>query len=138
MLQIMPKASPFSAAASESETPELLQAHDLISEDHEDGWNRAIMHLQTVDETELVGPYVSPTTLLTRLFHEDKPRVFPVQPIKFGCSCSPEKVRFTMSMYSSKDIEKMTAENGMVTADCQFCGSHYELDPKTLGFDAQE
>jgi molecular chaperone Hsp33 len=24
----------------------------------------------------------------------------------------------------------------VVTADCQFCGAHYELDPETLGFEA--
>jgi len=25
-----------------------------------------------------------------------------------------------------------------VTADCQFCGAHYDLDPATLGFEAKE
>ncbi len=137
MVQMMPKASPYVSNADEAKTLDLLQAEDLLSDDIKDGWTRAIAHLQTVDETELVGPFVSPQTLLTRLFHEDQPRIFPVQTVKFGCSCSPEKVRNTMSMYSAKDIEKMTADNGMVTADCQFCGTHYELDPKTLGFDAK-
>lgn len=131
MVQMMPKASPFAGAAEGAENSDVLPESDV------DGWARATMHLQTVEEIELVGPYVSPQTLLTRLFHEDDPRVFPVQHVKFGCSCSPEKVRNTMSMYSAKDIEKMTADNGMVAADCQFCGSHYELDPKTLGFDAK-
>ena len=27
----------------------------------------------------------------------------------------------------------MTTEDGIVTADCQFCGAHYEFDPATLG-----
>jgi molecular chaperone Hsp33 len=31
----------------------------------------------------------------------------------------------------------MTTEAGVVTADCQFCGAHYELDPKTLGFEGK-
>jgi molecular chaperone Hsp33 len=137
MVQLMPKASPFSAQAKEDDTADLKQAQDLVPGADQDGWNRAIMHLQTVEETELVGPYVSPETLLNRLFHEDRPRVFPLQPVEFGCSCSAEKVRSTMSMYSAKDIEKMTTDSGLVTADCQFCGSHYELDPKTLGFDAK-
>jgi molecular chaperone Hsp33 len=138
MVQMMPKESPFVAVSDDKKEISVLQAGDLVSEDREDGWKRAIMHLQTVDATELVGPYISPETLLKRLYHEDQPRVFPVQMAEFGCSCGPEKVRSTMSMYSAKDIEKMTAENGMVTADCQFCGSHYELDPKTLGFDAKD
>ena len=25
---------------------------------------------------------------------------------------------------------------GTVTADCQFCGAHYEFDPQSLGFEA--
>lgn len=137
MVQMMPAASPFVAKSGDKKEIRVLQADDLLAKDREDDWNRAIMHLQTVDETELVGPYISPETLLKRLYHEDQPRVFPVQLAEFGCSCSPDKVRSTMSMYSAKDIEKMTADNGMVTADCQFCGSHYELEPKTLGFDAK-
>ena len=32
----------------------------------------------------------------------------------------------------------MTTEMGIVTADCQFCGAHYEFDPKTLGFEAKK
>jgi len=42
-----------------------------------------------------------------------------------------------MSIYSAGDIEKMTTDEGTVTADCQFCGAHYVLDPKTLGFEAE-
>ncbi len=86
----------------------------------------------------MIGPSVAPTDLLVRLFHEDGPRVFDPQPVRFGCSCSEDKVRNTMSIYSQKDISKMTTEAGVVTADCQFCGAHYEMDPKTLGFEAKK
>ena len=30
----------------------------------------------------------------------------------------------------------MTTEDGRVTADCQFCGTHYDLDPLSVGFEA--
>ena len=30
----------------------------------------------------------------------------------------------------------MTTDEGTVTADCQFCGAHYEFDPASLGFEA--
>ena len=53
-----------------------------------------------------------------------------------GCSCSEERVRQSLSIYSAKDISKMITEEGLVTADCQFCGAHYELDPKSVGFEA--
>ena len=43
-----------------------------------------------------------------------------------------------MHQYSAKDIQHMTNEHGRLTADCQFCGAHYEFDPATLGFEADE
>jgi hypothetical protein len=68
-----------------------------------------------------------------RLFHEEAPRVFDAQPVRFGCSCSEDKVRQSLSIYSAKDIAHMTTDGGIVTADCQFCGAHYDLDPATWG-----
>ena len=135
MLQHMPKASPFAKDAPESDDG-LLQASDLLQDDDAENWSRANILLGTVEATELIGPHVSQQQLLTRLFHEEDCRVFAPQPVKFGCTCSEDKVRQTMSIYSAKDIQKMLADSGMVTADCQFCGAHYALDPDTLGFEA--
>ncbi len=136
MLQHMPKASPLMANDLPSCKDGLLNADDLLDgDDDQEDWNRVNILLSSVEEMELVGPNVSPPQLLHRLFHEETPRVFEAQVVNFGCSCGEDKVRNTMSIYSQKDIEHMTAENGMVTADCQFCGAHYELEPKTLGFE---
>jgi molecular chaperone Hsp33 len=30
----------------------------------------------------------------------------------------------------------MTTDEGKVTADCQFCGAHYEFDPSEVGMEA--
>ncbi|WP_208347118.1 Hsp33 family molecular chaperone HslO [Pseudaestuariivita rosea] len=138
LLQHMPKASPFAVGDGGSGEEGLLQAGDMLEGEAEENWNRANILLDTVEEMELVGPSVDPTDLLIRLFHEEEPRVFDAQPIEFGCSCSSDKVRQSMSIYSDKDIEHMTTPEGIVTADCQFCGAHYEFDPKTLGFEAAE
>ncbi len=137
MLQHMPKASPFAADGGTGDDG-LLQPTDILDGEEEENWNRANLLLDTVEVMELVGPTVQPTDLLVRLFHEETPRVFDPQPIKFGCSCSADKVRESLSIYSAKDIGHMTTEDGIVTADCQFCGAHYEFDPKTLGFEAEE
>jgi len=135
MLQHMPKASPFASGGGSGEEG-LLQARDIVDGDDAENWNRANMLLDTVEDLELIGPSVAPTDLLVRLFHEEAPRVFDLQPVRFGCTCSEERVRDSLSIYSAKDIEKMTTDDGIVTADCQFCGAHYRLDPATLGFDA--
>ena len=50
----------------------------------------------------------------------------------FGCGCSIDKVKQTMSIYSMKEIEVMTNDLGKVTADCQFCGTQYILSPSEL------
>lgn len=135
MLQHMPKASPF--VASNDGDGDVLSSNDLVSGTQEENWNRVNILLDTVDELELIGPTVTPTDLLLRLFHEEAPRVYDAQPVQFGCTCSEDRVRQSLSIYSAKDIEKMTNAEGRVTADCQFCSSSYNLDPKTLGFDAE-
>ena len=137
MLQHMPKASPFASGDGGSGEGGLLTADDLIDGDDAENWNRANILLDTVEDMELIGPSVAPTQLLVRLFHEEAPRVFDAQQVKFGCTCSEERVRQSLSIYSAKDIEKMTTDAGRVTADCQFCGAHYDLDPATVGFDAK-
>lgn len=136
MLQHMPKASPF--AKDSTGEAGLLTAEDLLHGDDGENWTRANFHLETIEDLELVGPHITPTDLIYRLFHEETPRVFDAQPVKFGCTCGPDKVEQAMSIYSAKDIGHMTNDEGKVTADCQFCGAHYEFDPDVLGFEAKK
>jgi molecular chaperone Hsp33 len=136
MLQHMPKASPFMATGQG--TGSVLTAGDLVQGDEAENWNRVNVLLDTVDDLELIGPTVAPSDLLVRLFHEEQPRVFDPQIVRFGCTCSEERVRQSLSIYSARDIEKMTTDEGEVTADCQFCGAHYVLDPATVGFEAEK
>lgn len=135
MLQHMPKASPSVTEATGEGG--LLSANDVAGGgDDGENWKRANILLDTVDELELIGPIITPDALLLRLFHEESPRVFDAQPVRFGCTCSEERVRQSLSIYSAKDIETMTTDEGRVTADCQFCGAHYDLDPASVGFEA--
>lgn len=123
MLQHMPQ-----------ESGKAPRAPDALAED----WNRANILLNTVEENELIGPSVQPPDMLLRLFHEEQPRIFDPQAVHFGCSCSEDKVRQSLSIYSAKDIATMTTPEGTVTADCQFCGAHYVMEPASLGFEADD
>ena len=136
MLQHMPAVGGAVAAEAGSGEGGLLSHSDILAGVEAEDWIRANALLDTVEEIELIGPTVAPTDLLVRLFHEEEPRVFDAQVVHFGCSCSPDKVVQAMSIYSAKDIKHMTTSEGVVTADCQFCGKHYEFDPATLGFEA--
>jgi molecular chaperone Hsp33 len=137
MLQHMPKASPLMAKEGGTGEDGLLEGTDLLDGEDDENWNRANLLLDTVEEMELIGPSVAPTDLLVRLFHEETPIAYDPQPVSFGCTCSEDKVRQSMSIYSAKDIAHMTTDEGTLTADCQFCGAHYVLDPTTLGFEAE-
>lgn len=135
MLQHMPKASPFVAESEGS--GEVLSATDLVDGAQEENWNRVNILLDTVEDLELIGPVIPPTDLLVRLFHEEQPRVYDAQAVRFGCTCSEDRVRQSLSIYSARDIMTMTTDDGRVTADCQFCGAHYDLDPASVGFEAE-
>lgn len=136
MLQHMPKASPFAAQAEG--TGEILQPVDLLDDDETENWSRVNILLDTVDDLELIGPTLEPSQVLLRLFHEESPRVFDKQHVHFGCTCSEDRVRQSLSIYSAQDISTMTTDDGRVTADCQFCGAHYDIDPLTVGFEAEK
>ena len=137
MLQHMPKSSLSATSGEATGEDGLLAANDLLKGGDSENWNRANILLDTVEELELIGPTVSPDDVLVRLFHEEIPRVYDAQTLRFGCTCSEERVRQSLSIYSAKDIESMTTPEGRVTADCQFCGAHYDLDPATVGFEAK-
>ncbi|RJE80492.1 Hsp33 family molecular chaperone HslO [Paracoccus sp. JM45] len=135
MLQTLP-AQEVNISEGGSGENGLIEAADILQGAESENWNRANILLDTVETLELIGPTVSPTDLLLRLFHEETPRVHDSQPVKFGCSCTSDRVRDTLAIYSAKDITHMTTLEGIVTADCQFCGAHYEFDPNSLGFEA--
>lgn len=138
LLQHMPKASPGAADQGATGFDGLMAAEDTLDGDAADNWRRAVMLLETVEATELIGPHVGAEQLLLRLFSDESPRVFPAQPVRFGCTCSADKVVQSLAIYSADDIASMTTADGSVTADCQFCGAHYEFDPAELGMRDEE
>jgi len=117
MLQQMPAAQPGGDAA--------------------ETWQCAAGWLGALRGGELLGPDPTLPDLLLRRFPQDAPRVFPAQRLRFGCPCSEARVRQSLSIYAPREIARMTTKEGRITADCQFCGAHYNLDPKTVGQAAQ-
>ena len=71
--------------------------------------------------------------ILVKVFLDEDLRIFEEKEFDFGCGCSSDKVVQTMSIYSKNELRTMTNKRGKVTADCQFCGLHYEFNPSELG-----
>ncbi len=108
----------------------LMTAEDVAEmSDSPDDWRQASLLLDTVEDIELIGPHVSPEGLLIRLFHEVGPRVFPPQPLAFGCTCTREAIEAVLRGYAPETLASMTTDRGVVEASCQFCGKVYSVDP---------
>jgi molecular chaperone Hsp33 len=42
-------------------------------------------------------------------------------------------VKESLATYHTNDLADMVTDQGVITADCQFCGAHYEFTPDQLG-----
>ena len=135
MLQHMPNASPLIKQKPSPQSEDLSKKINTLDEGLKENWARVGILLDTIEDLELIGPSLSFEQVLYRLFHDEIIQTSNSQNVNFGCTCSEDKVRQSMSIYSTKDLKHMTKADGSLTADCQFCGAHYILDPTTLGFE---
>ena len=135
MLQHMPNASPLIKQKPSPQSEDLSKEINPLDEGLKGNWTRVGILLDTIEDLELIGPRLSFEQVLYRLFHDEIIQTSNSQNVNFGCTCSEDKVRQSMSIYSTKDLKHMTKADGSLTADCQFCGAHYILDPTTLGFE---
>ena len=94
-----------------------------------DGWTRAGALFDTLREPELLA--VPTRELLHRLFHEEAPQILTERPVRFGCSCSRERVA---SMLQSLGEEEATAAlaDGVAEVRCEFCGQEYRFTPSQI------
>ena len=93
-------------------------------EGDDDGWSRAGALFDTLGEAELLATPVP--VLLHRLFHEEAPQILTERAVRFGCSCSRERVE---SMLQSLGEEEATAAlaDGVAEVRCEFCGQEYRF-----------
>ena len=86
--------------------------------DDDDGLTRAAALLKTLGDDELSDRSIAPETLLYRLFHEDGVEVYPRVPLRYGCTCSQEKMRTALATYTPEALESPEP----VEVTCRFCG----------------
>lgn len=134
VIQHLPKASPLMPGGSDAPSggEGLMTADDVAAlGDTPDDWQTGAVKLATVEAHELLGPHIAPDALLLRLFHEDDPRIYTPQPVVFGCTCDPDVLSGLLAGYERDTLDDM-AENGHISADCQFCGAKYEFAVEDL------
>ncbi|MEO8159931.1 MAG: Hsp33 family molecular chaperone HslO [Arenimonas sp.] len=96
-----------------------------------DGWARSCALFETLGGSELLS--TPDETLLFRLFHEDGVRLLDRRPLRFGCSCSRERVEDTLRTLGL-DESLAAARDGDAEVHCDFCGQSYQFsEPQILG-----
>jgi molecular chaperone Hsp33 len=91
-----------------------------------DGWNRACKLLDTVDADELLD--TDAETLMQRLFHEERRRLFPARPLQFHCPCSRERVARVLRGLGAAELDELIEAQGEVEVSCEFCNEQYRFD----------
>lgn len=92
-----------------------------------DGWQRARALCDTLTDDELC--LEDAQTLLHRLFHEERVRLFEAQPVRFHCSCSRERTDGMLLGLGQAEVDSIIDEQGKVEITCEFCDAFYAYDP---------
>ncbi|WP_111657966.1 Hsp33 family molecular chaperone HslO [Isoalcanivorax indicus] len=94
-------------------------------------WEHVTTLADTLTMEELLDLPVD--TVLHRLFHETPPDLHAAHPVRFGCTCSREKVRQTLLSLGSEELSSLLADRGEARVACDFCGHEELFDAVDLG-----
>ena len=89
-----------------------------------DGWNRASILFDTLSSAELLDWDAG--TLLQRLFHEESPQAMGGRELRFGCSCSRERVSDVLRTLGPEEATAAVID-GVASVRCEFCGQAYQF-----------
>jgi molecular chaperone Hsp33 len=91
----------------------------------EEDWTRAQALFDTLQAEELLA--TDAQTMLYRLFHEEGVRLLASQPLRFGCSCSRERVG-AMLLGLGRDEAFAAIQGEQAEIICEFCNQRYLFD----------
>ncbi len=97
----------------------------------EDDWRRAMVLMDSATEGELLDPFLHSNVLITRLFHQEEPRVFEPKAVYKECRCSDERVEGVLRMLSEEEIEYMIKDES-ISMKCEFCSREYVRSAKDV------
>ena len=100
-------------------------------EGDDDGWTRAGALFDTLAHDELLAS--DGTALLHRLFHQEHPQLVGEKPLRFGCSCSRERVVGMLQSLGEEEARAAAEPTGQVEVRCEFCGQEYRFPLAEFG-----
>jgi molecular chaperone Hsp33 len=105
---------------------------DVDAEQREDDWRKAVVLMASATEAEMLDRKLPDTTLLFRLFHQEKPRRFERRPFAARCRCSRERIDRVLRSIKREELDDLRDKAGRVAVKCEFCSTEYAYDDKDL------
>lgn len=113
------------AANDDTAAGMLLQCLPGASSD-EDGWERSVKLAETLTDEELLK--LDSQSLLHRLYHQEKVRLFEKTAISFECSCSRERTDGLIQGLGLTEANSILEDEGSIEITCEFCAEEYRYD----------
>jgi len=112
-------------AASDDRAGGLLlqRLPDASQNQDDDAWGRTVQLAATLTTDELLG--LEQLEVLHRLYHEETLRVFEPKALRFGCTCSRQRIGQGLMTLGEAKLREVLAEQGGIDAQCHFCHSRY-------------
>ena len=106
-------------------------AGDAARGDAEEAWDMSKAVMATLKAEELLDPDLSSERVLYRLFHEQGVRMDTPCDVRAQCSCSRERLLASIKTFEMAQREEML-QDGIITANCEFCATDYVFTPKDV------
>ena len=108
----------------------MLQQLPSSAENDVDAWDRLSHLASTLKREELLT--LDNPTILHRLYHEEEVRLYDLEPLRFACTCSKERIGNAIQQVGFEELMDVIAEQGKVSVDCQFCLQHYSFNKEQV------
>jgi molecular chaperone Hsp33 len=134
LVQFLPQ-SPERARQQDLPPGDAPEGHETPAHREDDAWVEARSLVDTVEDHELLDPALSSEQLLYRLFHERGVRVFEDQRVHEQCRCSRPRILAMLKSFTPEERASMVGDDGTIGITCEFCSTHYTVDPSEIGIE---
>ncbi|NCX93393.1 MAG: redox-regulated molecular chaperone Hsp33 [Gammaproteobacteria bacterium] len=104
----------------------VLQRMPSEDQNAEEAWSHVGHLANTIKKQELLT--LPATEILHRLFHQEDFRVFPANPVYFGCGCSIARMEGAVLSMGEEEAAKILEQSAFIEVKCAFCGNEYQFD----------
>lgn len=128
---LMVQRLPPEGAQGSAEGRDLTRPLDIVAEQAEEGWRRALTLAASATSAELVDPKLPAWRLVDRLFLVEGVKIYRPTTVAPRCRCSRERVSNVLASLPPDDLEHLKVE-GKIEVRCEFCNRLHVFEEADL------